>query len=232
MQLRSGQTSKLGSKGSTPTGSRSLQNATRAEQDACVSAVVRALAPSKGPSLAAHQCEPPSPEQLEKTFQSMELMHTAQAHGFPADFFSIPADDIVNVPYKGKQIKARLLHIIDGDTVCVAIHCGHPLKLSVRLIGIDTPELHPKHVDEVGEAIAAEKVKQYVIKLFQNRELIDIKLLKNDKWGGRYVGHVYLDSGECLSQHLIEKGYGKKYDGRAKSPWVASDFAAINKSLR
>lgn len=162
----------------------------------------------------------------------MELAHTAQAHGFPADFFSLPVDDIANVPHKGKQIKARLLYVIDGDTVCVAINCGHPLRISVRLIGIDTPELKPKHVDEVGEADAAEKVKKYVVGLYIGQDLIDIKLLKNDKYGGRYVGHVYLESGECLSQHLIEKGYGKKYDGKAKPPWIASDFAAINRSLR
>ena len=141
------------------------------------------------------------------------------------------------MPFKGHQIQARLLKVIDGDTISVAIYCGHALKISLRLDGIDTPELHPKGQDLVGEALAAQKVRDYVSQLYTVDSLVTIKLLKVDKYGGRYVGHIYMDNGdtavrpegETLSDHLLARGYAKKYDGRAKPPWRASDFDAINK---
>jgi endonuclease YncB( thermonuclease family) len=159
---------------------------------------------------------------------TLETVITLEKHGLPFNFLTCSVEEIVDVPYKDKMIKARLLHVVDGDTVCVAIHCGHMLKLRVRLADIDTPELHPKGEDKVGEALAAEKVKQYVCSLFIPHSLVTIKLLKVDKYGGRYVGHLYMQSGETLSQHLLTKGYAKSYKGKAKQPWIASDFDMIN----
>lgn len=149
------------------------------------------------------------------------------ASEMPLDFLSTPEKEISDVPFKGKMIKARLLKVIDGDTVCVAIFCGHMLKLKVRLSDIDTPEMRPKNGDSCGESLAARKVKSYVESLLCD-ELVTIKLTKLDKYGGRYVGHVYLSETETLSQHLLNRGYAKRYDGRAKPPWIAADFVQIN----
>lgn len=171
------------------------------------------------------------PEDVDSAIASFAAGMELQAHGLPFDFLTSSVEEIVDVPFKGKKIKARLLQVVDGDTVCVAIYCGHMLKLKIRLADIDTPELHPKGEDLVGEAKAAEKVKQYVCGLCTPHSLVTITLLKLDKYGGRYVGHLHLETGESLSQHLLTKGYAKKYDGRAKPPWLASDFDAINSQL-
>lgn len=163
---------------------------------------------------------------LEESFREQLSIHR-----LPCDFFTIPHDKISDIPFKGRKIQARLLKIVDGDTISVAIYCGHILKLKIRLEGVDAPELHPKPDDPV-QVQAALKVKNYVMSLFSPDSSVNIRLLKLDKYGGRYVGHIYLSDGiTTLSEHLLAKGYVKKYDGRAKSKWIASDFEAINRDI-
>ena len=171
-----------------------------------------------------------SDRELDQVTSQLDRIWLSRKHGLPDDFLTITAKEIENVPFKGQLTRARLLSVVDGDTICVAIFCGQILKIKVRLDGIDTPEMHPKGKDTVGEALAAERVKNYVTGLLNAYQLVSVKLLKLDKYGGRYVGHVYLESGESISEHLLARGYAKKYDGRAKPPWKIEDFLAINSS--
>jgi endonuclease YncB( thermonuclease family) len=54
---------------------------------------------------------------------------------------------VPKVPFQDKIIYARIEEIYDGDTVKIIILFGDiPVRFSLRILGIDTPEI--KHGDE------------------------------------------------------------------------------------
>ena len=53
---------------------------------------------------------------------------------------------VPKVPFQDKIIYARIEEIYDGDTVKIIVLFGEtPVKLSLRILGIETPEI--KHAD-------------------------------------------------------------------------------------
>lgn len=145
----------------------------------------------------------------------------------------INISDVSNVPFKDRMIKARVIDVIDGDTIKVVILLGnHPLKLNVRLSGIDTPELHPKPVVHEEEPRVASLVKCYVGNLLCHDQIVTIKLLSLDKYGGRYVGHIYIkDDTTTISDHLVSIGCAKVYNGKKKECWTKQDLVKIQSKL-
>jgi len=105
----------------------------------------------------------------------------------------------------------------DGDTCYVtAPTLPEPLqKMSVRILGIDTPEIRAKCEEEKKLALQARELAN---KLFRAAEKIEFANLKWDKYGGRVLVDVYLD-GELYSQKLIDAGLARPYDGGTKTPW-------------
>ena len=105
----------------------------------------------------------------------------------------------------------------DGDTCYViAKDLPEPLqKMSVRILGIDTPEIRG---DCDAEKELARKGKLYANHLFRNAKEIEFKDLKWDKYGGRILSNVYLD-GELYSEKLIALGFARAYDGGTKDGW-------------
>jgi len=105
--------------------------------------------------------------------------------------------------YRGKVISCH-----DGDTITVQISLGLDItkEETIRLLGIDCHELSTQKGREA---------KLYVSKLLMGK-MIEIQTVndKREKYG-RLLATVILD-GTNLTQHLIEIGYGKKYDGGAR----------------
>jgi len=106
----------------------------------------------------------------------------------------------------------------DGDTIKVNLVGYKDIigqKISIRVAGIDTPEIRAKCINEKMEAIRA---KRFVAKqlLFAKR----IKILNPER--GKYfriVGDVWYD-GKLLSQQLLSEGLAIPYDGGKKTnPW-------------
>ena len=145
----------------------------------------------------------------------------------------IDISDVSNVPFKNCMIKARVIDVIDGDTIKVVILLGnHPLKLNVRLSGIDTPELHPKPIVHEEEPRVASMVKSYVGDLLLKDQIVTIKLLSLDKYGGRYVGNIYIkDDTITMSDHLVSIGCAKVYNGKKKECWTKQDLIQIQSRL-
>ena len=103
---------------------------------------------------------------------------------------------------------AQVLEITDGDTIILEIDVGFKLKTiqKVRLLGVDTPELRSKNLEERNLALIA---KQTLIDMILNKKVL-IKTHKTDSFG-RYLGDVFYNDIN-ISTYLIEKGYGKKYE--------------------
>ena len=92
-----------------------------------------------------------------------------------------------------------------------------PPKLSIRVLGIDTPEKAPRAQCEA-EAEKAKLASAFTKNAIATAAVIDVQIKSWDKYGGRVLGHVFLD-GQSLAEMLINQGLARAYFGEAKSSW-------------
>lgn len=125
---------------------------------------------------------------------------------------------VLAAPVAAEQYKIQ--RVIDGDTVEIAVPWippPLPPKLSIRVLGIDTPEKAPRAQCEA-EAKKAAEASAFTKSAVATAQLVEIEIEKWDKYGGRVLGHVLLD-GHSLSDMLIEAGLARPYKGEAKTSW-------------
>jgi len=108
----------------------------------------------------------------------------------------------------------RVIKVYDGDTITIASKLpfnDSPLyRLSVRLNGIDTPEIKGKTEDE---KLAAKLTRDALAGLILNK-YVTLKNIQTEKYG-RILADVYF--GELhLNEWLIKEKYAVKYDGGTK----------------
>ena len=118
------------------------------------------------------------------------------------DVFSLTSDQIVDV--------------YDGDTFKIDLPSQHPLfgdDLSIRVLGIDTPEM--KGTSDEIKALA-NQAKNRTQELLREADLIVLKNLERGKYF-RVVAEVWID-GESLGETLKEEGLAKDYDGEGARP--------------
>lgn len=113
------------------------------------------------------------------------------------------------------QYNARVLRVIDGDTVDLDVDVGFDIhfNLRVRLAGINTPELNSRLIEERDKA---QKAKQYVSEyLTQNNGSVTINTEKDrkDKYG-RYLVWIKLPWDTItLNDRLVQEGLATVYQG-------------------
>lgn len=108
----------------------------------------------------------------------------------------------------------RVIKVYDGDTITIASKLpfdNSPLyRLSVRLNGIDTPEIKGKTEDE---KTAAKQARDALSNLILNK-YVTLKNIQTEKYG-RILADVFI--GEVhLNEWLITEKYALKYDGGTK----------------
>lgn len=107
--------------------------------------------------------------------------------------------------------KAKIINIVDGDTIDVMVDLGFDIhhEVRLRLNGIDTPEIRTKDLQEKELGL---KAKQFIQDLCEKYKYECIVKTIKDKKGkfGRYLGDIYFED-ESLSLLLIAEGYAKKY---------------------
>ena len=122
---------------------------------------------------------------------------------------------------------ARISRVIDGDTVeVVFLHGGIvPMKIGIRISGVDTPELRGK-TDL--EKQAARYVKTKVEELLSDKaKSIHVTFEKWDKYGNRIVGDILFDGTGRLSDYLLLNAYAQIYNGKAKCKWSEASLQDI-----
>lgn len=110
-----------------------------------------------------------------------------------------------------------LVSVYDGDTFTCDIDGLHPLigeRVSIRVRGIDTPEMRDDRPEVLKKAIQA---RDHVRKRLVTAEKIELKRVERDKYF-RILADVWID-GVLLSRELVAKGLAKPYDGGTKSSW-------------
>ena len=123
----------------------------------------------------------------------------------------------------------KLVKVVDGDTVKLIIDLGFKIKVAVslRLVGIDTPE---KRSSSGLEQKAAYKAELYLEKMIKNKDLI-VSTKKNDMYG-RYVGTLYVKDGNevvNINNIMLNKGLAKEYKGGHRKAWSDEELNRILK---
>ena len=112
--------------------------------------------------------------------------------------------------------KSKIVRVYDGDTITVNIDLGFKLKMqaSVRVAGIDTPEIRTKNKAEKKLGYAAKaRMKELCGKEVWIESLDGGKL---DKYG-RVLASVYTLDGIHIPSKMIEEGHAVAYDGSKKT---------------
>ncbi len=111
----------------------------------------------------------------------------------------------------------------DADTVTFKIPNIHPLfgdNISIRVLGVDTPEIRTKNKCEKEKARNAKKL---VKNLLKRAKRIDLTEIKRGKYF-RVVADVMID-GKSLKYYLLKNGLATNYDGgkKKKIDWCKSN---------
>ena len=110
----------------------------------------------------------------------------------------------------------EIVSIYDGDTFKIDLAGVHPLfgdDVSVRLFGVDTPEIRGSE-DRV--KVLAEKARKLTEQALMGAAKIELKNPQRGKYF-RIIADVYVD-GESLAALLMKAGLGKAYDGEGAKP--------------
>ena len=116
----------------------------------------------------------------------------------------------------------KVVKVSDGDTVqfeapFMQQYLGLKPVLSLRVLGVDTPEKAPRHQCDAENA-KAQAASAFTKDVVAKAKVIQFEVKDHDKYGGRVLGDVFLD-GQRLSELLIKNGHARPYFGEKKSSW-------------
>jgi len=108
----------------------------------------------------------------------------------------------------------KVIKVYDGDTITIASKLPYAdsllYRFSVRLNGIDCPEIKSKSEDEKECALMA---KEELIELLMGN-VVELRNSKTEKYG-RILSDVYINNLH-VNNYMIEKRLAVKYDGGTK----------------
>jgi endonuclease YncB( thermonuclease family) len=118
------------------------------------------------------------------------------------------------IPFVPPIEKGYVIKVYDGDTITIVSKLPYKesnlYRFSVRLNGIDCPEINSK---DKNEKQCAELAKQELTNLVIN-QLVTLKNVKTEKYG-RILADVYIESLN-VNNYMIEKRLAIEYDGGTK----------------
>ncbi len=120
-------------------------------------------------------------------------------------------------PTYGTITPTEIRSIYDGDTFKVTIKEWPAIigdKISIRVAGVDTPEMRGQ-CDR--EKQLAREAKKHTVNFLRSGKKIELRNMQRGKYF-RIVAEVYVD-GKSLTDSLITAGLGYPYDGGKKQSW-------------
>ena len=132
------------------------------------------------------------------------------------------------IPFVAPINQGRCIKVYDGDTITIAAKLPYknsPIyRFSVRLNGIDTPEIKGKDDDEKQCAVLArDALKQCII-----GKKVELRNVQTEKYG-RILAEVYCDNIN-LNEWMVKQRFAVKYDGGTKvSPNSWMEYHTLNR---
>jgi endonuclease YncB( thermonuclease family) len=127
------------------------------------------------------------------------------------------------VEFKFPITGGQVIKVYDADTITIASKLPYNdslmYRLSVRLNGIDTPEIKGKDISDE-EKESAKVARDFVSNLVLNK-YVRLENIEREKYG-RILADVYIED-VYLNDLLIKERYALKYDGGTKkkpSSWI------------
>lgn len=116
-------------------------------------------------------------------------------------------------------IPAMVERVIDGDTIRVRVQAWIDVEVSVsvRLRGIDAPELRARCE---AERAGAEAARDFVTALL-GQGAVTLHAVSRGKYSGRVIADVTVD-GVDLAAALLAAGHARPYDGGARAGWCGA----------
>lgn len=109
--------------------------------------------------------------------------------------------------------KAKLVRVINGDTLDINIDLGFDIiiKQRLKLFGIDVPDSRSTNVETKQKGL---DVKQRLIGLLTKEFKVETMLNKRGKYG-RILGKIYIvdkDNEVCINELLVNEGLATRYN--------------------
>lgn len=117
------------------------------------------------------------------------------------------------------QYKAKILKVLDGDTVDIDLDLGFNIVLAnqrVRMAGIDTPE---SRTADSEEKVRGQLSKKKLTEKLPVGSWVRIETQKsdsNDDKFGRILAVFIMEDGTSLNQWMIDNNYAVLYNGENK----------------
>jgi endonuclease YncB( thermonuclease family) len=126
-------------------------------------------------------------------------------------------------------VPATVLRVIDGDSLVVraTIWLGQEVETTVRLLGVDTPELRGKCSEE---RKLATRSRQLTARLAQQGADITLREIQFGKFAGRVLARVVTAGGVDVGEALIEAGLGREYHGGRRVSWCLRAASGVTPS--
>jgi micrococcal nuclease len=117
------------------------------------------------------------------------------------------------------QYKAKVLKILDGDTVDIDLDLGFNIVLAsqrVRMAGIDTPESRTTNSEEKVRGQLSKKKLAEKLPVGSWVKIETQKSNSNDDKFGRILAVFIMEDGTSLNQWMIDNNYAVLYNGENK----------------
>ncbi len=129
------------------------------------------------------------------------------------------ARDMVEGP-----VSATIVKIRDGDSIDVIARVwpGHEVRVSVRIRGIDAPELRARCDEERELALRAKAG----LGLLVAGNKILLKRISGGKYYGRVLADIITNDHQNVGKTLIKQGLVRPYKGGKRRPWCTQSLAS------
>ena len=122
------------------------------------------------------------------------------------------------MPY---EYNAKVIDVIDGDTIVVDIDLGFDVKLAnqkVRLLGVDTPESRTSdNIEKLFGEASKNYTKKFIEQCADKNIILRTHLNDSEEKFGRLLGEIINpQTKKVLNEELINNNYAVKYLGENK----------------
>ncbi len=109
-------------------------------------------------------------------------------------------------------------YIFDGDTFAAFVKLEDDIQISVRvrMINIDTAEIHGRCEYETE---LAQRAKERLAELIPIGSTVELENIKDDKYLGRIDANVIMADGRDAGDVLVAEKLARKYNGGRRAPW-------------
>ena len=117
----------------------------------------------------------------------------------------------------GDVVVSEITSIYDADTFRANIEQWPDIigkRMSIRVLGVDAPEIRGKCKAEKTKARAA---KQFTVNALRSAKQVELRNIKRGKYF-RLLADVFVD-GRRLADLLISAGHGRHYSGGTRGGW-------------